>query len=72
VGHGGRIDYTAHGDAVNMAARLQEASKTLGITVLIGPRASAQTSLPVTAAGEVELRSFGRVQVSTLPVSSGS
>jgi adenylate cyclase len=72
VGHGGRIDYTAHGDVVNMAARLQEASKTLGITVLIGPRASAQTSLPVTAAGEVELRSFGRVQVSTLPVSSGS
>ena len=69
VGQGGRTDYTAHGDAVNMAARLQEASKTLGITVLIGPRASAETSLVVTAAGEVELRSFGRVQVSTLPAS---
>jgi adenylate cyclase len=70
VGQGGRTDYTAHGDVVNLAARLQEASKTLGITVLIGPRASGETSLELAAAGEVELRSFGRVKVSTLPESS--
>ena len=67
VGQGGRTDYTAHGDAVNMAARLQEASKTLGITVLIGPRAAALTTKTLQAATEIDLRSFGRVQVSTLP-----
>lgn len=66
VGQGGRTDYTAHGDAVNMAARLQEASKTLGVTVLIGPRAAGLTSLDLQDAGEVELRSFGRVEVKTL------
>ena len=66
VGQGGRTDYTAHGDAVNMAARLQEASKTLETTVLIGPRAAALTTRTLAAAGEVELRSFGRVRISTL------
>jgi adenylate cyclase len=66
VGQGGRTDYTAHGNAVNMAARLQEASKTLGVTVLIGPRAAGLTGQDLQDAGEVELRSFGRVRVSTL------
>ena len=66
VGQGGRTDYTAHGDAVNMAARLQEASKTLDTTVLIGPRAAELTSLTLGAVTMVELRSFGRVQVSRL------
>jgi adenylate cyclase len=67
VGQGGRTDYTAHGDVVNMAARLQEASKTLGVTVLIGPRAALLSSHVLVPADEVELRSFGRVRVSTLP-----
>ncbi len=70
VGQGGRTDYTAHGDAVNMAARLQEASKTLGITVLIGPRAAGLAKVPLTPVADVELRSFGIVPVSTLPVST--
>lgn len=70
IGQGGRTDYTAHGDAVNMAARLQEASKTLGTTVLIGPRAAALTSVRLAAAMEIDLRSFGLVQVSTLPDAS--
>ena len=67
VGSGGRTDYTAHGDAVNMAARLQEASKLLGTTVLIGPRAAELTTQRLGDAREIELRSFGRVRVSTLP-----
>lgn len=68
VGRGGRTDYTAHGDAVNMAARLQEASKTLGTTVLIGPRAAELTTLVLGGATEIDLRSFGAVRVSTLRV----
>lgn len=67
VGSGGRTDYTAHGDAVNMAARLQEASKSLGTTVLIGPRAAELTTHMLGDAREIELRSFGQVRVSTLP-----
>ena len=66
VGQGGRTDYTAHGDVVNMAARLQEASKTLGTTVLIGPRATDVTTLALGEATEIDLRSFGQVRVSTL------
>lgn len=66
VGQGGRTDYTAHGDAVNMAARLQEASKTLGTTVLIGPRAAALTNLALGPVSVIDLRSFGDVAVATL------
>jgi len=67
VGRGGRTDYTAHGDAINMAARLQEASKSLGTTVLIGPRAADLTTLALGGPTTIELRSFGLVQISTLP-----
>ena len=67
VGRGGRTDYTAHGDAINMAARLQEASKSLGTTVLIGPRAAALTTTALSGPSAIDLRSFGLVQVSTLP-----
>lgn len=66
VGQGGRTDYTAHGDAVNMAARLQEASKTLGITVLIGPRAAQLTAHKLGQPRLIELRSFGAVMVRSL------
>ena len=67
VGQGGRTDYTAHGDAVNMAARLQEASKTLDTTVLIGPRAASLTRQPLLPAVQIDLRSFGQVWVAALP-----
>lgn len=67
VGHGTRFDYTAHGDAVNMAARLQEANKELGSRILIGPRASELATSPTIVGPEIDLRSFGRLKVSFLP-----
>ncbi len=67
VGHGTRFDYTAHGDAVNMAARLQEANKELGSRILIGPRATELAKTPTLPGPEIDLRSFGRLTVSFLP-----
>ncbi|MTE01093.1 CHASE2 domain-containing protein [Paracoccus sp. YIM 132242] len=63
VGSGARIDYTAHGDAVNLAARLQEANKALGSTICVGPAAARAASLPLRSLGVVEIRSFGPLQV---------
>ncbi len=37
VGGVGRLDYTAHGDVINMAARLEAMNKQLGTSVLVGP-----------------------------------
>lgn len=42
VGLRNKLDYTAHGDAVNMAARLEAANKTIGSTICIGPVAAAR------------------------------
>lgn len=41
VGGRRKLDYTAHGSAVNMAARLEQANKLVGTTILIGPGAAA-------------------------------
>jgi adenylate cyclase len=65
VGYQGKIDYTAHGDAVNLAARLQEANKGLGTSVCVGPAAAALASRPLRPLGEVEIRSFGRLALFT-------
>lgn len=42
VGLGAKLDYTAHGDAVNAAARLEAANKELGSTVCVGPVAASR------------------------------
>ncbi|KQB12063.1 adenylate/guanylate cyclase domain-containing protein [Rhodobacter capsulatus] len=65
VGFGTRIDYTAHGPAVNLAARLQEANKALGTRICIGPTLGARVP-GLVALGEIELRSFGRLPLYTL------
>ncbi len=70
VGAGARIDYTAHGPAVNLAARLQEAGKALGPAVIIGPAAAARARA-AGPLGEAEVRSFGRLALFTLPGASG-
>ena len=37
-----KLDYTAHGDAINAAARLEVANKELGSTICVGPVAAAR------------------------------
>jgi adenylate cyclase len=42
VGIRSKLDYTAHGDAVNMAARLEACNKELGSAICVGPGAAAR------------------------------
>jgi adenylate cyclase len=42
VGIRAKLDYTAYGDAVNSAARLEAANKELGSTICIGPETAAR------------------------------
>jgi adenylate cyclase len=42
VGGSRKLDYTAHGNAINAAARLEAANKDLGSAICIGPGAAAQ------------------------------
>jgi adenylate cyclase len=56
VGGAGRLDYTAHGDVMNTAARLERANKTLGTSVLIGPAAASRI-------GTDELRPLGQLEL---------
>jgi adenylate cyclase len=42
VGIRAKLDYTAHGDAVNAAARLEAANKQLGSTICVGPMAASR------------------------------
>ncbi|WP_224702364.1 adenylate/guanylate cyclase domain-containing protein [Devosia aquimaris] len=65
VGAADKIDYTAHGAAINMAARLEEANKRLGSSICIGPTAGAAANVPLDSLGIIELRSFGPVAVFT-------
>ena len=68
VGAGKKLDYTAHGRAMNIAARLEQAGKSLGVTLLAGPGLrAALPALPWRSMGEVELRGFGAVAAYTLP-----
>jgi adenylate cyclase len=42
VGIRSKLDYTAYGDAVNMAARLEAANKELGSSICVGPGTAAR------------------------------
>lgn len=67
VGADGRIDYTAHGPAVNLAARLQEAARDLGVAVVVGPGAAeAAGGAGLRPLGVHEVRSFGALALCTL------
>jgi adenylate cyclase len=67
VGSGVRIDYTAYGDAVNLAARLQDANKELATKICIGPAAAAAATMALRPLGMIEIRSFGVLALFTLP-----
>jgi adenylate cyclase len=56
VGIRSKLDYTAHGDAVNMAARLEAANKQFGSSVCVGPAAAARCPAPL-------LRPLGSITV---------
>jgi adenylate cyclase len=54
-------DYTAIGDTVNAAFRLEAATKTLGLNVALGPRTASELGLPGRAPfveREVELKGY--------------
>ncbi len=57
VGSRGRLSYTVHGDAVNLAARLEAMNKSKGTRVLVsGDTASLVDDLPLRPLGESVVR----------------
>jgi adenylate cyclase len=56
VGIHAKLDYTAHGDAVNVAARLEDANKELGSSICIGPVAASRCDQSL-------LRPLGKITV---------
>lgn len=56
VGIQSKLDYTAHGDAVNMASRLQTSNKLLGSAICVGPNAAARCEAQL-------LRPVGRLPI---------
>src|SRR5215470_8034438 len=54
VGIRAKLDYTAHGDAVNLAARLEAANKELGSSICIGPAAASRCD-------QLRLRPLGKI-----------
>jgi adenylate cyclase len=67
VGAGERIDYTAHGPAVNLAARLQDAARDLAVPVVVGPGCAAQVQgAGLRGLGSHTVRSFGVMDLHTL------
>ncbi len=65
VGAAGKYDYSAHGAAVNLAARLQEANKVTGTTILAGPgiKAAKPDGWELVNIATIDLRGFGPTEV---------
>ena len=65
VGAAGKYDYSAHGAAVNLAARLQEANKVTGTTILAGPgiKAAKPEGWELINIATLDLRGFGPTEV---------
>lgn len=65
VGISGKLDYTAHGNSINLAARLQDANKFLGTTICVGPAANAESRHKLRPLGTHEIRGFGTMELFT-------
>jgi adenylate cyclase len=65
VGMAGKLDYTAHGNSINLAARLQDANKFLGTTICVGPAANLESRRKLRPLGEHEIRGFGSMELFT-------
>lgn len=69
VGSATKLDYTAHGDAVNAAARLEAANKELGTRFCVGPGTAAQCPPGLLRPGAaLTLRGFDQPVQTFVPV----
>lgn len=73
VGGGGRQSYTVHGDAVNLAARLEALCKEHGTSLLLSATtAKALPEAQLVAVGEITVRGFAQAAtVYSIPAASG-
>ena len=65
IGISGKLDYTAHGNSINLAARLQDANKFLGTAICVGPAANRESRRPLRPLGPHEIRGFGTMELFT-------
>ncbi len=65
IGTGSTLDYTAHGEAMNVAARLQEVDKMFGTGICIGPAAAAEAARPLRSLGIHEIRGIAPMEIFT-------
>ncbi len=64
VGQGAKLDYTAHGSAVNTAARLEALNKQFGTSICVGPVTRQRASRHAfRSLGTVDVRGRGLLEV---------